>query len=554
MKAMVLALIASLLAIAQQPAQESSARIEGIVVKAGGDEPLPNALLLLSKDGAGQLADKYGTTTRSDGRFSLKDIPRGRYRLSASMPGFVDQEYGQKRSGGSGAILDLTNEQTLGDITIRLMLGGVISGRVYDQGGHPLEGTVIRAFRRRYRRDGTSSLAVVNFAVTNDLGEYRLYWLPPGTYFLCATVFPTFRAAIGGPGGPSIINRSEDAPEAFAPTFYPNGDDDSQATPIAVDAGRELRGMDFSLTRMKAVKVRGRIVDASSGQPVGGATLDMRPKYLNPADSIATLRAFLLAAHVDDEGKFEFQNAPPGKYTLTARMSMPGFRLLYAQQDLQIGNKDIIDFEIRLRTNPSIRGRLITEGGEPLPHDRTVLIFSNDEDPLNGMLGTFGAGVEPDGTFSLSSVSPTVLHLELTGFPDNFYIRSARTDDADVLTDGLDVTDHSVDSLVVIVGSKSGTVEGVVHGEHQEPIIGAHVVLMPNSGRRPLKVVTTDQSGRFAIRGIAPGDYKIFPWEDVEPNAYFDPTFMEHYESQGQPLHIDESGYVRTSLKAIPAS
>ena len=121
-----------------------------------------------------------------------------------------------------------------------------------------------------------------------------------------------------------------------------------------------------------------------------------------------------------------------------------------------------------------------------------------------------------------------------------------------MLTDGLDVTDHSVDSLVVIVGSKGGTVEGIVYGERQEPIIAAHVVLMPNSSRRALKIETTDHSGRFAIRGIVPGDYKIFAWEDIEPNAYFDPLFMEHYESQGQPLHIDESGQVTLALKAIP--
>ena len=284
MKAIFLVLIASLLAVTQPPAQESAARIEGTVVKAGSGEPLANAVLLLSKDGAGQLAEKYGTTTRSDGRLTLKDIPKGRYRLSASMPGFVDEEYGQKRPNGTGAVLDLVNGQTLRDITIHLISGGVISGRVYDQTGHPLEGTVIRAFTRRYQPTGKSSLSAVGFAVTNDLGEYRMYWLSPGTYYLFAIVLPTFRAAAGAPIGSSIISKSEDAPEAFAPTFYPNGDDDSQATPITVEAGAELRGMDFSLTRMKAVKVQGRIVDADSEQPVGGASLDMWPKYLDSAN------------------------------------------------------------------------------------------------------------------------------------------------------------------------------------------------------------------------------------------------------------------------------
>src|SRR5205814_1510766 len=160
--------------------------------------------------------------------------------------------------------------------------------------------------------------------------------------------------------------------------------------------------------------------------------------------------------------------------------------------------KDITDLEIRLKPHPNIRGRLIMEAGEAVPANRTVLVFTNYDNPANG---TFGTGVEADGAFSLSNVLPGVLHLELAGFPHNSCIRSARTDDADVLAEGLDVTGHSVDSLVVIVGSKGGTVEGLVYGDRQQPVVAAHVALMPNSSRHATKVVTADQSGRFAIRG-----------------------------------------------------
>ena len=57
------------------------------------------------------------------------------------------------------------------------------------------------------------------------------------------------------------------------------------------------------------------------------------------------------AAHVDDEGNFEFQNVAPGKYIITAHIIMSGFRQLSDRRDLQIGNKDITDFEIRLKPN-----------------------------------------------------------------------------------------------------------------------------------------------------------------------------------------------------------
>jgi Carboxypeptidase regulatory-like domain len=205
-----------------------------------------------------------------------------------------------------------------------------------------------------------------------------------------------------------------------------------------------------------------------------------------------------------------------------------------------------------VQTNANIDGRMIMERGEPLLQNRTVLLFSE----IGG--ASFGTGLEPDGTFSLSNVSTRLLHLELTGFPDNYFIRSARAGNRDVLRDGINPADASVDSLVVIVSSQGATVEGVVTDERQSPVVAASVVLMPNVGARDqsnlFMAATTDQYGRFAIRGIVPGDYKIFAWDDLAPNTYFDPTFMEPYESQGKAVHLDEDGAGTLTLKVIPAA
>jgi Carboxypeptidase regulatory-like domain len=152
--------------------------------------------LLLTREG-GVSDPKYRTTTANDGHFVLKDLPRGRYRLTAAMPGFVDQEYGQKQPNRPGVILDLTTAQTLRDVTIRMTALGAISGRVYDQFGQPREATVIRAFNRRFQRDGKPVLSEVATALTNDLGEYRMYRLPPGTYFLFAMALSRNRPAMG---------------------------------------------------------------------------------------------------------------------------------------------------------------------------------------------------------------------------------------------------------------------------------------------------------------------------------------------------------------------
>jgi hypothetical protein len=65
--------------------------------------------------------------------------------------------------------------------------------------------------------------------------------------------------------------------------------------------------------------------------------------------------------------------------------------------------------------------------------------------------------------------------------------------------------------------------------------------------------VTSDQNGRFAIRAIPPGDYKLFAWEDLEPNAYYDSDFVRKYETLGTPIQISENMKQTVEIKIIPA-
>ncbi|HJX94885.1 MAG TPA: hypothetical protein VJ324_04655, partial [Candidatus Acidoferrum sp.] len=62
---------------------------------------------------------------------------------------------------------------------------------------------------------------------------------------------------------------------------------------------------------------------------------------------------------------------------------------------------------------------------------------------------------------------------------------------------------------------------------------------------------TTDQYGRFDIRGIAPGDYKLFSWEQVEPNAWEDPDFLKQFEAKGQRVSLQEGDVKSMDLVAI---
>ena len=68
------------------------------------------------------------------------------------------------------------------------------------------------------------------------------------------------------------------------------------------------------------------------------------------------------------------------------------------------------------------------------------------------------------------------------------------------------------------------------------------------------KTAVTDQDGRFTFRGITPGDYRIFAWEDIEPFAYFDPAVVKQYEALGKSVRVQESSSDNAEVRLIPAA
>ena len=55
------------------------------------------------------------------------------------------------------------------------------------------------------------------------------------------------------------------------------------------------------------------------------------------------------------------------------------------------------------------------------------------------------------------------------------------------------------------------------------------------------------------MRGLTPGDCKLFAWEGLENYGYFDPDVMRRAEAQGKPVHVGESSKLAVEGKIIPA-
>src|SRR5215510_4141890 len=196
MNILLMALIA-LVAQVGQPPQQARASIEGVVVKLGTGEALANASVQLNleeaqaeqRPGIPRPKDDFHRNAKSDlnGRFIFENVAPGNYRLIATYEsgGYVPAEYGQRSSTEQGINFEIAAGQKMTGVQLAMSPTGSISGRVYDKNGEPLGNAQVMAMRPVYK-DGRRALTIVRLVATDDRGEYRLFWLAPGRYYVSA--------------------------------------------------------------------------------------------------------------------------------------------------------------------------------------------------------------------------------------------------------------------------------------------------------------------------------------------------------------------------------
>ena len=164
-------------------AGEETCVVSGIVIRVLDSAPLKNATVQLvsGEDREHTIA----TRTTSDGHFELRNVPSGRYRLKVSRDGYVEQEFGQKKPTDPGAMFALRPSQKMSDLIFKLGRAGVITGHVFNADGEPMPNVMLNAVRQVYR-DGKREFQSSAFDRSNDLGEYRIFGLAPGRYYVSA--------------------------------------------------------------------------------------------------------------------------------------------------------------------------------------------------------------------------------------------------------------------------------------------------------------------------------------------------------------------------------
>ncbi len=551
------------------------ASIEGYVVRSGGGEPLAKARVVLRPVGSREPV--FGAVTDAGGGFLLANIQAGSYRLHIERDGHVDQQYGQLRSNRPGTVLVLAPGQQVQDVLVSLVPTGTISGRVYDEDGEPIVGASVRAFRFEYGADGRV-LAPVRQTQTNDLGEYRLYWLTPGEYYVSATFEARFRVAsamresvlAGAPpvldlrgSAPVALGRTDPMDTVYVDTYYPGTHDPVTASPLTVVPATEVSAVDFTVLPTRAVVLRGGVVGPFSEQEglIPVVTISQRNSAV-AAGRIAFRgggRGGRGRRAVNPDGTFELAGIAPGSYTLVALIRAPQGRgrvgggvQMAGFLDIEVGADDVEGLIIPVRSNVSLTGQILVDQSASQIDTSRIRVSVQTTGRLP--VGSPNGRVEADGTFAIDNVSQTTQRVSLTGLPQGAYIAGAYIGGRDILRDGIRVT-ADLGPIEFRISGAGGTLDGTVQTNADHTYRGAQLVLIPDDAERidRYKVANADQYGRFSMQGIAPGSYRIFAWEDAPAGAFQDPDFVSQYKDFGEPIEIEQASQSQIQPRLIPS-
>jgi len=525
-------------------ANKETCSISGIVVRQDTGEPLNKAkVTLFNRE---KWEDSVFDLTDSQGRFLLDELACDSYLLRASHPGFVEMSYGQRKPNDPGALLTLTPGQKMAGLVFKLQRTAVITGRVFDENGEPASGAIVRALRPtgQGRRQQTRELGK---AETNDLGEFRIYDLAPGRYYIEVGYDPwSFRKE----SGPRPIRRIPK--KGYLEAFYPSTTDPSKAQTLTLNPGGELTGLDFRMELVTMNIVRGKILNPPPSSASGGGVgvfLLPRGSALGAHDSIDTNA-------MAKDGTFAFQRVPPGSYYINASYFDGETKdWFWLSRPLEVAETDIEGIYLAFAPPIPIWGRVVWEGDQKsdLSSFRVSLRATKEQLPNPG-----SQALKPDGSFLFRSVNEGEYRPLILAPNRNCYIKSARVGTTPMVDGKLAIHPGADNSLEFVVGCGAAQVDGQVLTSDSLPASGVYVALVPEPNLRQDSLSyhdeTTDQNGHFLLKGISPGEYKLFSWDAVEGGDWLDADFLKPFEDKGVSIHLEEGDHKIIELNLIETS
>jgi hypothetical protein len=497
--------------------------IDGIVINSVTGEPVRAALVQI------YIPQQTSLLTGPDGKFHFEGVPQSQLAIMVRKPGFFSE---QEISQGSIANQPIQVGPGIKPVTVRLIPEGVIYGRITDSDGDPIQNLQITLVHAAVV-NGQKGWQQAGSAQTKDDGEFRLFGLLPGAYYLRTESWPFANLRVGA--------NSQTARGGYPRNYYPGTTDLDSATAITVEPAKEIRA-DFSVKREIFYRVSGSVIGASAQMPLNIQILGLDGEGLNAEIQMnprpGTFTAFVPKGSYVIKAYAQGEKGPQGVASQSVNVHGDIAGLSFAIVPLATIPVNV-RFEITQTTN---------SGSYP-----------KDMQPVNVVLVSKGAGFssqflgatmqrQPEAqSYAVTNVEPGRYAVQLMPI-GHWYVESARCGQVNLLAEDLNVQaggpEHPIE---IVVRDDFAAVSGTVLVDAQ-PAQGT-VLLIPDANPQGAVMVPTDPDGRFQRGDLPPGDYKAIAFDRVDGLEYANTETMRAYSPWEQLVHISPNGQTAVQLE-----
>lgn len=538
----------------------------------------------------------------SEGRFTFGLLPAGRYVVDATRDGFLPASYGQPRPGKPGTPVELSDGQRA-TLSLPMTRGSAITGTIFDEAGDPIVRARVRLLSMVTNPNGVRRMRIVNETVSDDRGSYRFFNLAPDNYLVSAMPVSAIEESLirmafagsinfssfGGDFIPALMqgnlqnieivsdpvtgesgvvtrDNADDSSdrETFAPTYHPMSTAAAHAVTVSVDGLSERAGVDVRVLPVRTATIRGMVV----GAPGPDVPVQVLLHTLDPGEEPTTN-----TLTVGPTGEFTLRGVSPGQYAIYAqtlpsqrtevavnapaqvagpRARVAAFDRLHGRTVITVDGPNPPPVSVALRPGRSISGRVVHDFLRPPAGAaaRTATTISITPAPVPAGLPAFNTSpqvqVDADGKFTLPGIRPGRYFLRASG-PGT--VRSVTWNGLDTLDFPLEVTaDLDVIDVEITLTDRISEVTGAVTDSAGKPLYEATVVAAATDNRYwtlgTRRVVTAQPGpdGRYTIRGLPPGDYRVAVVTDYEIEQRLNPAFLQQVMAGGSAVTVSLGG------------
>jgi hypothetical protein len=526
-----------------QPSKLPLGQISGRVSRSDTGEPIPKAQVQLypaDPETVQAAGSERIVRTGPDGMFVFPDLPAGTFGVTVWRNGFLeyarqDDEHDQRR------FITLQHGQKLENLDLRLNPTGVISGQVSDEDEEPVQGLGVFALRIDFQPGGRKRVSAADRAVTDDLGNFRLPNLSPGSYYVSAGgLIQQPMREVGLKQGPA-------GGMHYRNTFFPGSSSLDEAQALRVGPELATNDIRFTIPTERTYAMTGK---ALSG--VGSVALKDAEVSCERIDKAGyTYETAGETVQLESDHSFMFRSLYPGDYTLSVKKIVQG-----AQTDLGFASVRIVDSNVRTNIEvgraAEVHGRVQGSQGLAVTGKKITLeIFGSCFYLLYQ-----SPSLEPSGRFVITNLPPGEYTFAIYSQPSaqSIYIKKAVCGGRDYAGRVFSLAVGTTLDCDVVLGNDTGEIHGEV-SSGENAAADVVVVAIPESGdvrRVPRYTLSakTDAAGHYRVAGVIPGDYLLFAVPPSADHGYFALDFPERHTDIAVPVSVDLGTNRAVNLKS----